>query len=309
MGVTNLGFRDFKYVIAVAECGSVSRAAEACAITQPALSERIKRIETTLGIDLFERTNRAIRVTTTGERFVRKARQLLDEAVEIDELVSSSCEPLSGPLRVGVIATLGPYLMPHLLPKLRKQYPDLELILHEGLTDALLAKLQSGSLDMLIAAAPLHATGIDLLELFHEPFLLAVPIEHAMADKKVVNASDLCGDEMVLLEDGHCLSGQALDVCPARQRRNRKRLQASTLETLRHMVATGSGYTLLPSLAVGRKPALAKLIRYRELGGKHQYGRQIVLAWRKSFTRSQDIDHLTTLVRKALPTSYGISYK
>ncbi len=306
MSTVNLGFRDLKYVVAVAECGSVSRAADACAITQPALSERIKRIETTLGVALFERNKRAIRVTVAGERFVLKARQLLDEAAEIDELVSATQAPLSTPLHVGVIATLGPYLMPHVLPPLRKQYPGLELVLQEGLTDALLDNLQAGSLDVVIAAAPLNASGIEQLELFHEPFVLAVPLNHVFADKKTVDASDLCGDDMVLLEDGHCLSGQALDVCPAKQRQNRKRLHAMTLETLRHMVAAGAGYTLLPKLAVGSKPSLTKLIRYRNLGGKRQYGRMIVIAWRRSYARDNDIRHLARLIRSSIPSACGV---
>jgi LysR family hydrogen peroxide-inducible transcriptional activator len=306
MSVTNLGFRDLQYVIAVAECGSITRAAEACAITQPALSERVKRIEVTLGVDLFERTKRSVLLTTAGERFVVKARQLLDEALEIDEIVSSVNEPLSGSLHLGIIATLGPYLMPHLLPPLRKQFPKLELVLQEGLTDSLLPTLQAGSLDVVLAAAPLPSSGINQIELFHEPFMLAAPKDHEMANRAVVNASDLRGDEMVLLEDGHCLSGQALDVCPAKQRQNRKRLHATSLETLRHMVASGAGYTLLPALAIGRKPSLSKLIRYRTLAGEHQYGRTIVLAWRKSFGRENDIEHLVNVIRTSLPATYGL---
>lgn len=301
MSIRNLGFRDLQYVIAVAECGSFSRAAEACAITQPALSERIKRIENTLGIQLFERSKRAFKVTAVGERLVRKARTLLDDARDIDEIVSSSHEALSGPLRVGIISTLGPYLMPLVLPRLKKTYPKLELILHEGLTDALIDTLQAGSLDVVIAAAPVNAAGLEQLHLFQEPFVLAVPVEHEFARRKVVNARDLCGDEMVLLQDGHCLSGQALDVCPAKQRQNRNRLHAMTLETLRHMVATGAGYTLLPSLAVGKSPPLKNLIRYRQLSGKQQYGRKVILAWRQSFSRAEDLRLLAALIRESLP--------
>ena len=303
MSVRNLGFRDLQYIVAVAECESFSRAAEACAITQPALSERIKRIESSLGVELFERNKRALKVTLVGERLVLKARELLDDAVEIDEIVSSSREPLSGPLRMGIIATLGPYLMPLLLPHLRLKYPNLELILHEGLTESLIATLQSGSLDVVIAAAPLHASGVKQIDLFHEPFVLAVPVEHEMATRSVVNARDLRGADMVLLEDGHCLTGQALDVCPAKQRHNRKRLHAMTLETLRHMVATGAGYTLLPSLAVGTKPPLTNLIRYIKLGGKRQYGRRIVIAWRRSFSGDADIRLLAELIRQSLPAN------
>jgi len=300
MTIKNLGFRDLQYVVAVAECASISRAADACAITQPALSERIKRIETNLGVTLFERNKRALKVTSVGERLVSKARELLDDANEIDNIVSSANEPLAGPLRIGIIATLGPYLMPLVLPQLRRKYPNLELVLQEGLTDPLVAALQAGSLDAVIAAAPLHTTGIKQTKLFYEPFVLAVPIDHEMANRNSVDVKELRGDDMVLLEDGHCLSGQALDVCPVKQRRNRNRLHAMTLETLRHMVATGSGYTLLPSLAVGAKPPLTKLIRYIELGGKHHYGRKIVIVWRHSFSRDDDIQLLAELIRASL---------
>jgi LysR family transcriptional regulator, hydrogen peroxide-inducible genes activator len=302
MSIRNLGFRDLQYVVAVAEHQSFSRAAEACAITQPALSERIKRIEFTLDVELFERTKRSLTVTAVGERLVARARALLQDAVEIDGMLTASREPLSGPIRVGVIATLGPYLMPLILPALCKQYPAVELILREGLTEPLLATLQAGDLDVVIAAAPLHAPGMTQLALFDEPFVLAVPIEHPLAQRPVVHATDLRGDEMVLLDDGHCLSGQALDVCPAKQRHNQNRLHAMSLETLRHMVAAGAGYSLMPALAVGRKPALSKLIRYKKLGGKRQYGRKLVLAWRKSFSRDADVRLLATLIRACLPT-------
>ena len=306
MSIRHLGFRDLQYVVAVAECGSVSRAANACAITQPALSERIKRIESTLGVELFERSKRTLKITPAGERFVVKARELLDETVEIDEIVAAANAPLSGPLRIGVIATLGPYLFPHILQPLRREYPDLELILHEGLTDALIAALQAGSLDIVLAAAPIHVAGLDQTSLFYEPFVIAVPIDHELANRKTVRASELRGNDMVLLEDGHCLSGQALDICPAKQRQNRSRLHAMTLETLRHMVATGAGYTLLPSLAVGPNPALGNLVRYVQLAGKPRYGREILIVYRKSFGRQEDILLLAQLIRGALPAEYGI---
>jgi len=273
MSIRNLGFRDLQYVVAVAEHQSFSRAAEACAITQPALSERIKRIEFTLDVELFERTKRSLTVTAVGERLVARARALLQDAVEIDGMLTAS-----------------------------REYPAVELILREGLTEPLLATLQAGDLDVVIAAAPLHAPGMTQLALFDEPFVLAVPIEHPLAQRPVVHATDLRGDEMVLLDDGHCLSGQALDVCPAKQRHNQNRLHAMSLETLRHMVAAGAGYSLMPALAVGRKPALSKLIRYKKLGGKRQYGRKLVLAWRKSFSRDADVRLLATLIRACLPT-------
>jgi len=245
-----------------------------------------------------------LRITQVGEQLVRKAQDILDDAADIHTIISSSREPLSGPLRVGIITTLGPYLMPLVLPRLCKEHRDLELVLQEALTDTLIEALQAGSLDLVIAAAPLHATGLDQLQLFNEPFVLAIPVEHELAKRKEVHAKDLCGDDMVLLEDGHCLSGQALDVCPAKQRRNRNRLHAMTLETLRHMVATGAGYTLLPSLAVGQKPPLTNLIRYKPLVGKRKYGRQIVLVWRQSYRREADITLFADLICACLPPEY-----
>jgi LysR family hydrogen peroxide-inducible transcriptional activator len=307
MSIHKLGFRDLKYIIAIADKGSFGRAAEACGITQPALSERVKRIESTLGVSLFERSKRGLQVTPTGDRILRKARELMEQALAIDEITASHNEPLSGPLRLGVIATLGPYLMPQLLPALRQQYPKLELILNEGLTEPLLSKLQAGSLDLVIAAAPLNYAGIIQHELFHEAFVLAAPRGHKLAQLETVNAADLRGNDMVLLEDGHCLSGQALDVCPTKKGQNRDRLHAMSLETLRHMVAAGTGYTLLPALAVGEQPPLTDLISYVRLQHEEQYGRTITLAYRKSFSRASDMKLLAKLTREVMAEGRGIS--
>lgn len=305
MSIAHLGFRDLKYIVTVAETESFTAAAEACAITQPALSERIKRIEQMLDVPLFERTKRAVRVTAVGERVIAKAQELLDEMASIDDIVSQSRAPLTGALRIGIIATLGQYLMPLILPLLTERYPDLVLTIQEGLTESLLATLQAGSLDMVLAAAPIHGPGLVTSDLFYEPFVLAIPAAHSFAKKPKIMPGDLRGDEMVLLEDGHCLAGQALDVCPARQRRNRDRLHAMSPETLRHMVAAGAGYSLLPWLAVGSNPPMTDLVRYRSLDGKRKYGRQIIAAYRASYGRPADIDHLAALIREALPQGFG----
>jgi len=301
MSAKNLSFKDLQCVVAIAECGSFSSAAAVCAITQPTLSERIKRVESQLGINLFERNTRVMKVTSEGEALIRKARELLDGVSEIDEVIASASEPLSGIRRIGVISTLGPYLVPYLLPRMRKQYPELDLVLHEGLTDSLITTLHAGSLDMVIAAAPLDTPGIETCTLFQEPFSLAIPKMHPLADLDVINAADLHGEEMVLLEDGHCLSGQALDVCPVKKRSNRHRLHATSLETVRQMVAAGAGYTLLPYLAVGQKPALTNLIRYCKIAGRRQYSRTIILAWRKSYHRDRDVSLFASLIRASLP--------
>jgi LysR family hydrogen peroxide-inducible transcriptional activator len=301
MGAQNLSFRDLQCIVAVAERGSFSRAADACAITQPALSERVKRVEALLGVELFERNKRATRITPAGEALLDKARELLDGADAIDELIAAADAPLTGRLRVGFIATLGPYLVPHLLARLQQDYPALELVLQEGLTDELLANLQAGSLDLLLSAMPLSEPGIAQKPLFHEPFWLALPVSHPLTKRRRLSAADLRGEDMVLLEDGHCLSDQALDICSASRRSNRNRLHATSLETLRHMVAAGAGYTLLPHLAVGDKPALADLISYRRLDRKSNYGRTIGVSWRQTSSRARDAALLAQLIRDCLP--------
>ncbi len=301
MSARNLSFRDLQCVVAICDSGTISKAAVACAITQPSLSERVRRIEAMLGVELFERNKRSLRITAAGEALTTKARELLDEVGQIDELIAASHKPLTGTLRIGVISTLGPYLMPHILPRLRQQYPALDLIIREDLTDALMTTLKGGSLDMVIAAAPLDAPNVKEVSLFHEPFYLAISKLHKMAGQVSVSASDLDGKDMVLLEDGHCLSDQALDICPAKRRTNKNRLHSMSLETLRHMVAAGTGYTLLPSLSVGKKPLLGKLISYQKLAGTRQYGRRIVLAHRKSFGRETDIQLFAQLLRDSLP--------
>jgi LysR family hydrogen peroxide-inducible transcriptional activator len=301
MSAQNLSFRDLQCIVAVAEHGSFSRAADACSITQPALSERVKRAETLLGAELFERNKRATCLTPAGEALLDKARELLDGADALDELIVAADAPLTGRLRVGFIATLGPYLVPHLLARLQQDYPALELVLQEGLTDKLLANLQAGALDLLLSAVPLSEPGIAQMPLFHEPFWLALPISHPLSARARLSAADLRGEDMVLLEDGHCLSDQALDICSASRRSNRNRLHATSLETLRHMVAAGAGYTLLPQLAVGDKPPLADLISYRRLDGKSNYGRTIGLSWRQTSSRARDASLLAQLIRDCLP--------
>ena len=284
MTARHLNIRDFAYLCAVAEHAHFGRAADACAITQPALSERIRRIEEALDCVVFERTKRSVMLTPTGQRVIDGARKLLDDADQIDALVHSQDKPLTGEFRLGVIATLGPYLIPRLLGSLNKVYPRLQLQLTEGLTEVLLDELVAGSLDAVLAALPLGRGQLVVEPLFFEPFWLAAPKGHSLARKSPVTTRDLRGDEMILLQEGHCLSGQALDVCPSNRRNDVERLQSTGLETLRHMVASGKRYTLLPWLAVGDAPPLKELVTYKPLKGK-QTGRTIAIASRTSFAR------------------------
>lgn len=300
MSVRYLHLRDFTYLCAVAEYRHFGRAAEACAITQPALSERVRRIEEALGTVIFERTKRSVLLTPTGQQIVDRARKLLDGADEIDAVVHARREPLTGEFRLGVIATLGPYLMPQLLRELRKEYPRLHLHLTEGLTEGLLDELTAGTQDAVLAALPIRRAELRTKPLFFEPFWLAAPRDHRLAHKASVTSRDLRGEEMILLQEGHCLSGQALDVCPSNRRDNVARLQSTGLETLRHMVASGTRYTLLPWLAVGSKPVLQELIEYKPLRGKRT-GRSIAVVWRATFPRQWDIASFVTFVTNHLP--------
>ncbi len=299
MSVGALTLRDLEYVVAVAEHGHFGRAAEACGVSQPALSSQIKKTEHVLSAVLFERTKRRVFVTPAGQETVARARAILREAHELIELAGRRREPLAGLFRLGVIATLGPYLLPHVLGPLRRRFPRLELNLREGRTADLLHDLKTGSLHAVLVATPVEDPTLEAQPLFREPFVLALPAGHPLARKRSIRAKDLHAEDMVLLEEGHCLRDQALDVCSAPRGVLERRLQATSLETLRHLVASGAGYSLMPALAqVNGK--LRKMIHIQRLGSPVP-GRTIVLVWRRGFPRPADVAALATLVRETLP--------
>ena len=225
---------------------------------------------------------------------------MLEEAAKISGITRSAQEPLNGPLRLGAIATVGPYLLPHLLAPLRKAYPKLELFMREGLTDQLLAELRTGQLDAVIASNTFVDPTLRVIPLFFEPFVLAAPRGHKLATKEHIDRRDLNGERMVLLEDGHCLRDQTLDLCPSNRRGHIRQFQATSLETLRHLVATGFGYTLVPALAVSEDKMLRSLICYRRFEDKG-LGRDVILACRNRFGRMGDIDALANFIRDNLP--------
>ncbi|MEM7584317.1 MAG: LysR substrate-binding domain-containing protein [Acidobacteriota bacterium] len=303
MGVRDLSLRDLTYVVAVADNRHFGRAAESCHISQPALSAQVRKIERVIGAKLFERNRRRVLMTAVGERIVDQARDVLWEADRLGELALSAGGLLVGPLRLGLILTLGPYLLPHFLAPLREQYPDLELILTEGLTGQLLDALRSGRLDAVVLTPLLGTNGIEIEALFFEPFLLATPRSHPLSTKRRLTVEDLKREEMVLLNDGHCLRDQTLQFCPT-QRAAKERLQTAGLETLRHLVASGVGYSLLPKLAVRETPELSDLLVYRAFEGT-QPGRDVALCWRKGSPRRADLAALAGLVRDSLPEGLG----
>ncbi|NKC02161.1 MAG: LysR family transcriptional regulator [Pseudomonadales bacterium] len=302
MSIHHLSLRDLGYVCAVAEHLNFSRAADAKAITQPAMSERIRHSEEVLGCLLFERNKRRVLVTPKGKDIVALARSILDTADAIDGLAHAQEQPLSGTLRLGVIATLGPYLIPHLLRPLATQYPNLELHLTEGLTEQLLDTLTSGGLDLVLAAQPVERDGVRSQDLFFEPFYLAAPKGHSISINTPVATRTLNADDMILLHEGHCLSGQALDACPTKRSSGVERLQATGLETLRHMIASGSRYSLLPALAVGKRPPMKALIDYVPLAD-HRVGRRIAVCWRNSYRQLGNVQALADTIRTSVPNS------
>jgi LysR family hydrogen peroxide-inducible transcriptional activator len=301
MSVRHLNIRDLVYICAVAEHGSFSKAATACAISQPAISDRIRHAETILETTLFERNKRGVLTTPKGEEIIEYARDILGLADVIDEVSADRESPLAGRLNVGVIATLGPYLIPHLLKPL-KRFPDLELMLTEGLTEDLVDSLAVGALDVVIAALPIENNRIRCTPVFFEPFVVAAPKGHGVTIKSPVATSKLNGSDMILLHDGHCLAGQALDVCPARRKHGEQRLQATGLETLRNMIASGDRYSLLPALAVPAKPPLADMIDYLPLANK-KIGRTIAVFSRYSSGVRPSVEALTELIINNLPAS------
>ncbi len=281
--------RQLEYAVAVAEHLHFRRAAEACHVTQPALSSQIQALEDTLGVQLFERAARKVLLTRVGREVVAQARHVLAEADALFDTARAAREPLAGLLRLGVIPTVAPYLLPRVLPGLRERFPRLELFLREEFTDVLLERLSEGELDVLLLALPLPGE-VEALPLFRDEFRLAVPAEHPLAGRECVDESDLADQDVLLLEDGHCLRDQALAVCNQAGAREASRMRATSLGTLAQMVAGGLGTTLLPKMALeveGRADGVWVI----PFGEPRPY-REIGLAWRKASSRAPEYRQL-----------------
>ena len=293
--------QELRYLVAVAEEGQVARAAARCHVGQPTLSTQLKKLEDTLGVQLFERGPRGLKPTAAGAPIIAQARVVLEEAAKLRTLARATQDPMTGPLRLGAIPTLGPYLLPHLLPVIRKTYPQLRLLLSEHLTAALLDALHGHTLDAALLALPVAHQGLETMELFREPFELALPAGHRLAKKKRVQPQDLADENLLLLVEGHCLRDQALDVCGAAMRASREEVQATSLETLRQMVAAGIGCTLLPRLATqgGARPD-KRLIELRSFA-RPTPTRLIGLLWRRRGARAEAARRLGELIRAHLP--------
>jgi LysR family hydrogen peroxide-inducible transcriptional activator len=294
-----MNLRDLRYLVALADERHFGKAAERCYVSQPTLSAQIRKLEEYLGVPLVERQPKRVALTDAGDKIVRRARLLLQEADAIVELAKAERDPLAGPLKLALIPTVGPYLLPHVAGRLRRELPRLKLMLYEYQTQPLLERLRAGEIDVGILALPVDLDGLDCAELYDEPFTLAVPAAHPLASVDRVRVEDLRGETLLLLEDGHCLRDQALEVC------GRVRVQdfrATSLETLRQMVAAGHGITLLPELAADAPVGTARGLRVKPFV-KPAPGRTIGAVWRKSTTRTPAIDAIVAAVRTAMKES------
>ena len=285
---------ELRYVVAVGRERHFGRAAEACFVSQPTLSVAIKKLEEELGIVIFERGGSDVSVTPIGAQIVEQAQLVLEHAQALKELAKGGKDPLSGPLKLGIIYTIGPYLLPQLVKQIIEQTPQMPLILQENFTVKLLELLRSGEIDVAILAEPFSESGLVTQALYDEPFVVAVPKDHALAKRKSISSEELKSQTMLLLGSGHCFRDHVLEVCPELSRYSQmnagiqRTFEGSSLETIRHMVASGLGITVLPMLAAPTGLAQAEHLHYLPFADLPP-SRRIVLAWRKSFTRHEAI--------------------
>ena len=304
---------ELKYIVAVAREKHFGRAAEACFVSQPTLSVAVKKLEDELDIKLFERSSNEVTITPLGEDIVRQAQSVLDQAAEIKEIAKRGKDPLAGVLTLGVIYTIGPYLLPDLVRQSIARTPQMPLMLQENFTVKLLEMLRTGEIDCAILAEPFPDTGLATAPLYDEPFLAAVPSTHPLAQQDSISTAQLKNETMLLLGSGHCFRDHVLEVCPefARYASNaegiRRSFEGSSLETIKHMVAAGMGVTLVPRLSVPpgalasprRRRADEPYIRYlpiAEPDGSPPPMRRVTLVWRRSFTRYEAIAALRNAV-------------
>jgi LysR family hydrogen peroxide-inducible transcriptional activator len=276
-----MNLRALQYLVKLAELRHFSKAADACFVSQPTLSTQIMKLEEELGVALVERIPRKVKLTPVGEDIVQRARHVLRDIEQIRLTARRSRDPETGLLRLGLFPTLAPYLLPHVVPVIRKRFPELKLQLAEEKTEDLLEMLDNGSLDAALLALPVQAEGLELEVLFEEPFMLAVPSSHHLASRARVRARDLDGEELLLLADGHCLRDQALEVCGMAGAHERVDFHATSMETLRQMVAAEVGITLMPVLAV--KPPIPATDNLQVMPFEPPApSRTIALVWRRS---------------------------
>lgn len=290
---------ELRYIVAVARERHFGRAAEACFVSQPTLSVAIKKLEEELDVKIFERGANEVTMTPLGEDIVRQAQSVIEQASAIKDIAKRGKDPLDGPLRLGIIYTIGPYLLPELVKHCIEVYPRMPLMLQENFTTKLLDMLRTGELDCAIMAEPFPDAGLAVAPLYDEPFVVAVPATHALAKRERISAEELKAETMLLLGNGHCFRDHVLEVCPEFARFStdaegiRKSFEGSSLETIKHMVASGMGVTVVPALSVpAQVPDHLRYIPFEEPAPT----RRVVLAWRRTFTRYEAVAALRNAV-------------
>jgi LysR family hydrogen peroxide-inducible transcriptional activator len=294
-----VNLRDLRYFVALADTRHFGKAAERSFVSQPTLSAQIKKLENRLGVQLVERQPRRVTLTDTGAKILPLARRILQESDEIVSLARNEHDPLSGKLNVGLIPTIGPYLLPLVIRKLRKRLPQLQLMLYEYQTQPLLEKLRSGDIELGILALPVAPDGLEIRELYTESFHAALPSTSPLAKKTSIRLEDLTGENLLLLEDGHCLRDQALEVCNRIDVRESGDYRATSLETLRQMVAAGLGVTLLPELAARGPFGSGHGLVVKPFTRPHP-SRVVGAVWRRSSARGAAIDAVCDVIHSTM---------
>jgi len=290
-----LKLKDLRYLVALAEQRHFGRAAARCFVSQPTLSAQLKKLEDNLGVQLIERAPNNVSLTAAGEQIVARARRIIEASDEVVALAASQHDPLAGRLRVALLPTIGPYLLPQVMRALRKALPRLELRLYEQQTAPLLEKLHGGELDVGILALPVDLAGLESRELYREAFVVALPEKHPLAARATLRATDLEGEKLLLLEEGHCLRDQALEVCSRAGVVESEEFRATSLETLRQMVAAGAGVTLLPELASRGAYGGARGVEIRPFTRPAPV-RHVGAVWRRTSARRAAIEAVAKVI-------------
>ena len=294
---------DLRYLVALAHERHFGRAAEKCHVSQPTLSVAVKKVEEELGIQLFERSASEVKITETGRRIVAQAERVLMEASQIQEIAAAGKDPLAGPLRVGVIYTIGPYLLPRLIPRVHQLAPRMPLIIQENFTARLAEALKRGELDVIIISLPFDEAGVVAQPVYDEPFRVLMLADHPWNAESEIDPQHLADDQLLLLGAGNCFRDQVLEVCPSCRNIGglQRTLEGSSLETIRHMVATGLGVTVLPSSAADEMATQNPLVAVRPFT-MPEPSRRVALAWRVTYPRNGAIDVLrAAILDSALP--------
>jgi LysR family hydrogen peroxide-inducible transcriptional activator len=294
-----MNLKDLKYLVALADTGHFGKAAERTFVSQPTLSAQLKKLEQYLGVKLVERQPKNVQLTEVGKQIVVRARRMLDESDEIVALARNNTDPFAGKLKLALIPTIGPYLLPRVMQKLRKALPHLGLMLYEHQTEALLKRLRDGEIDLGIMALPIAQDGLESRQLYEEAFTVALPNNHPLAAKSTIKVQDLKGQTLLLLEDGHCLRDQALEVCSRIDIREAEDFRATSLETLRQMVVAGLGITLLPETAVESPFGSQRGLTIRQFA-KPAPTRTVGAVWRKSSTRVSAISAVCDVLENVM---------